>query len=81
MPNRVRAERARQHFAEIIATAEKGGVTIIEKYGKPKAMVVPMTSEPSGPPTKVKLTTLAGTGAGLWGKSPARFIDKLRAEW
>jgi len=80
MAHRMRAEQARQHFAELIATAEKGGVTIIERHGKARAMVVPMTSVPSGP-SAVTITALAGTGAGLWGTDPARTIEGLREEW
>ena len=80
MPNRIRAERARQHFAEIIALAEKGGVTIIEKHGRARAMVGPVVSKPVGPKT-VSISTLAGSGAGLWGEDPGRLIAKLREEW
>ena len=80
MPNRMRAEQARQHFAALIATAEKGDVTIIEKHGRARAMVGPIASKPTGP-TIVSLTDLAGSGAGLWSKDPVRFLNKLREEW
>lgn len=80
MARRMGAEQARQHFAEIIANAEKGGVTIIERHGKPRAMVVPMTRAPVSP-ASVSFTALAGTGAGLWGSDPARTIEELREEW
>jgi|WetSurMetagenome_2_1015567.scaffolds.fasta_scaffold589943_2 antitoxin (DNA-binding transcriptional repressor) of toxin-antitoxin stability system len=80
MTNRMRAERARQHFAEIIAIAEKGGVTIIEKHGRARAMIGPVVSKPVGP-TPVNVADLAGSGAGLWGKDPGRLIAALREEW
>jgi antitoxin (DNA-binding transcriptional repressor) of toxin-antitoxin stability system len=80
MSNRMRAEQARQRFAELIATAESGGVTIIEKHGRARAMVGPVAVKSVGP-TSVNLTALAGSGAGLWGKNPKRLIDKLRKEW
>ncbi len=80
MADRMGAEQARQHFAEIIANAERGRVTIIERHGEPRAMVVPMTRPPASP-ASVTFTALAGTGAGLWGSDPARTIEALREEW
>lgn len=80
MTRRMGAEKARQRFAEVIANSEKGGVTIIERHGEARAMVVPVTRVPAKP-SSVTFTELAGTGAGLWGKDPARAIEELRGEW
>lgn len=71
-------EEARKRFAELIERAERGGVALIARRGKLAAAIVPpgRAAAPRGP----SLTSLRGTGKGLWGRSVRRYLSKLRDE-
>jgi len=74
------AEEARKHLPALIAAAAQGRTTIITKHGNPVAAVVPAGSVV--PARKQSpITSIAGTGRGLWGKDSARTVAKLRDEW
>ena len=81
MPSRTcGAERARAHLPDLLDDANRGASTIITKRGRPYAALVPLAE--SAPPRKgPSLLKLKGSGAGLWGRSPARTVARLRDEW
>src|SRR5690625_1229045 len=60
------AEHARQHLPEILAEATAGRSTIITRHGREIAAVVPVAT--ARLPKPKPLTSLAGTGRGLWGR-------------
>lgn len=73
------AEEARKLFPSIVSAAERGETTVITRHGQAVAAMVPVTALPG---EKVaSLSTLAGSGKGMWGRSSARNIAKLRDEW
>jgi prevent-host-death family protein len=74
------AEEARNQLPELLGAAEKGQPTIITKRGRPVAALMPIDSLRRGI-RQQPLLPLAGSGRGLWGKSSARTISKLRDEW
>jgi prevent-host-death family protein len=74
------AEEARNQLPHLLEAAEDGESTLITKHGRPVAALVPVDAyvavlrqEP--------LTPVAGSGRGLWGRSSARTLRKLRDEW
>ncbi len=73
------AEEARQNLPAILAAAAAGQTTFITRHGRQIAAVVPVAS--LKPVSPVSLLTIAGTGAGLWGKQSSKVIDELRNEW
>jgi prevent-host-death family protein len=74
------AEEARSHLPELLEDAHQGSSTIITKRGRPYAALVPLTQ--SAPPRKgPSLLDLKGSGAGLWGRTPARTVARLRDGW
>ncbi|MFA6033032.1 MAG: type II toxin-antitoxin system prevent-host-death family antitoxin [Myxococcota bacterium] len=77
---RVGAEKARQNLSKLIDDAGRGETVIIEKHGSPKAMLVSIKNAPE-PDSGESMVALAGSGAGLWGKSPSQYVEKLRGEW
>ncbi len=74
------AEEARKQLPALIAAAVGGRTTIITRHGRAVAAVVPADSI-SPAKKQSPLTSLAGTGMGLWGKSSTQAIAKLRDEW
>lgn len=75
----VGAEQARQRLPELLERAHRGEVTIITKRGKPYAALVPVEAAARARPT-ASLTSLRGSGHGLWG-DVASHVERLRAEW
>lgn len=73
------AEEARQQLPAILAEAAAGRTTIITRHGRAIAAVVPAAAARQNKPAS--LLQLAGSGKGMWGKSSAHAIDKLRDEW
>lgn len=72
-------EEARQHLPAILSAAAAGHSTLITRHGRTVAAVVPPSLAKAMQP--MPLTTLAGTGRGLWGTSSTRTIARLRDEW
>ena len=74
------AEEARKQLPALLAAAAEGRTTIITKHGRAVAAVVPANSIM---PAKKQspITSIAGTGKGLWGKDSTRSIANLRDEW
>jgi len=74
------AEDARNQLPELLEAAEKGNSTIISKYGRPVAALVPIEEYGSGSPQR-SLLPLRGSGQKLWGKDCVRAFRRLRDEW
>lgn len=74
------AEEARKQLPAIVAAAAGGRTTIITKHGRAVAAVVPADSI-SPAKKQSPISSIAGTGKGLWGKDSTRSIAKLRDEW
>ncbi len=74
------AEEARDQLPHLLDEAEKGRSTVITKHGRPVAALLPIEAYDAAV-RQEPLTPLTGSGRGLWGKSSARTIRKLRGEW
>jgi prevent-host-death family protein len=73
-------EEARRQLPALIEEAHRGRATLITKRGKPYAALVSpalLAQARRGP----DIRALRGSGKRLWGKSPARAINKIRREW
>ena len=76
----VGAEDARNQLPELLEAAENGSSTIISKYGRPVAALVPIDEYVSRS-RQQSLLPLRGSGKKLWGKDSVRTLRKLRDEW
>jgi prevent-host-death family protein len=74
------AEDARNQLPDLLEAAEKGQSTIITKHGRPVAALMPIAAYDTAL-RQQPLTPLAGSGRGLWGRSSAQTLRKLRDEW
>lgn len=76
-------EQCRIKLPALAALAHAGSPSIITRHGKPYAALVSVQAleKATAKPRKKSLLTLAGTGQGLWGKSPSQTIAALRDEW
>ena len=72
------AEEARQNLPAILSAAAQGRTTIITRHGKAIAAVVPIEQAQG---QRISLSSLAGTGKGLWGTDSSKHIRSLRDEW
>lgn len=70
---------ARRQLSAVLSAAASGHITMITRYGRPVAAMVP--APPMLHRRAVSLLTLAGSGRGLWGRNSTRTIIKLRDEW
>ena len=73
-------EETRQQLPSLLEGAHAGQAVIITKRGKPYAALVPIDSLPDARPRR-SVVALRGSGAGLWGKSAAAWVDRMRNEW
>ncbi len=73
-------EEARNQLPDLLDAAEKGQATVITRHGRPVAALVPVDALAAAL-RQAPLTPLAGSGRGLWGKSSARTLRRLRDEW
>lgn len=74
------AEEARNQLPNLLEDAVAGRATVITRRGKPVAALVPLDAY-SGAVRQKPLLALEGSGRGMWGKSSAAAISKLRDEW
>ena len=74
------AEEARNQLPDLLNAAEKGRSTILTRHGRPVAALVPI-EEYGAAIRQQPLMPMEGSGRGLWGKSSARTIRRLRDEW
>jgi prevent-host-death family protein len=73
------AEEARAQLPALLAAAERGRTTIVTRRGRSIAAVVPVGAVAGR--RQVPLTTLAGSGKGLWGSASTLALRRLRDEW
>ncbi len=73
-------EDTRKHLPALVEDAHRGRATLITKRGKPYAALVPL-SVLDRSQKRPDIRTLRGSGRGLWGRSPAAMLARLRAEW
>lgn len=81
MPQRRGAEAARNELPQLLQCAEQGQTTLITRRGRPVAALVPIGQLHSGAPRQKLLTSLVGTGRGLWGPDSLATLQKLHDEW
>ena len=74
------AEAARNQLPDLLDAAENGRSTIITKHGRPVAALVPL-DQYDATSGQQPLSTLRGSGQGLWGKDSAKTIGGMRDEW
>ena len=74
------AEEARSQLPRLLDEAEKGRSTVITKRGRPVAAPVPIDVH-DATVRQQPLTSLAGSGRGLWGKNSVRTMRNLCGEW
>lgn len=74
------AEEARKTLPALVGAAAKGRTTIITKHGLAVAAIVPVNVARLQV-KQLPIVSLVGSGKGLWGKSSARTIAKLRDKW
>lgn len=72
-------QEARAQLPALLENAQRGQVTIITKRRRPIAALVPIAHVATH--RQRSLMTMAGTGAGLWGKNSSRRLAQLRDEW
>jgi prevent-host-death family protein len=73
-------EETRQQLPSLLEGAHAGEAVIITKRGKPYAALVPFEALPATMP-RPSVVALRGSGAGLWGKDAAAWVDRIRNEW
>jgi len=74
------AEEARNQLPDLLEAAEKGRSTVITRHGRPVAALIPLDEyEQAG--RQEPLTSVKGSGRGLWGADSAHTIRELRNEW
>ncbi|MEQ1581235.1 MAG: type II toxin-antitoxin system Phd/YefM family antitoxin [Steroidobacteraceae bacterium] len=73
------AEEARNQLPALIEAAADGRSTVITRHGRPVAALVPIDRMDRD--YQASLLELKGSGRGLWGKSSAATLRRLRSEW
>jgi len=79
MTKRIGAEEARQHLPRLLDEASRGEITIVTKWGKPCAAIVPIDALPTSEDAE-SIIDLAGTGRGMYG-DVEEYLRGLRDEW
>jgi prevent-host-death family protein len=73
-------EDARKNLPALLEQAHRGQTLVVTKRGKPYAAIVPVDQVVHKKPG-MSLTTLRGSGKGMWGKDSTAWLKKLRKEW
>jgi prevent-host-death family protein len=73
-------EEARRQFPSLLKGAHAGQAVIITRRGKPYAALVPIQALKDARP-RPSVVALRGSGVGLWGKSAAAWVNRMRNEW
>jgi antitoxin (DNA-binding transcriptional repressor) of toxin-antitoxin stability system len=73
-------EMARKNLPALLERASRGLPSVITKHGKVYAAIVPPHYLEHGR-RRPDIRNLRGSGRGLWGKSIARTIARIRDEW
>ncbi|MEO8249586.1 MAG: type II toxin-antitoxin system Phd/YefM family antitoxin [Burkholderiales bacterium] len=79
--NTVGLEQGRSTLPELAAQANAGRPTLLTRHGKPWAAIVSPEMLDKAMTRRADLLSLCGTGKGLWGDDPAKWIDEIRDEW
>lgn len=74
------AEEARTVLPELLERASRGEASLITKRGKPYAAIVSV-EQAQAADSGARLLSLAGSGRGLWGRSAASSVARMRDEW
>lgn len=76
---KIGSEEARRKLPELLERAHAGEQLTITKRGVEYAVLVPVDRplNAAGP----GLLSLRGSGAGMWGDDPGRWVESLREEW
>ena len=79
MTKEVGAEQARQQLPKLLDDARRGETTIVTKWGKPYAAIVPLDALPR--PREVRsIAALAGSAAGIY-PDAADHVRSERDSW
>jgi len=78
--NQTGVEMARKNLPALLERANQGYPSVITKHGKVYAAIVPPHYIEHEPP-RPDIRNLRGSGKGLWTRSPARAIARMRDEW
>ncbi len=70
--------QAREEFPSLLEAAEAGLETVITRRGKPVALIGPVSLRRTK--ERVSLSSLQGSGAGLWGAA-GDHVRGQRDEW
>jgi antitoxin (DNA-binding transcriptional repressor) of toxin-antitoxin stability system len=71
-------ESARAELPHLLDEAARGRSTLITRHGRVVAAIVPPGA---ALPRQPSLTSLEGTGRGLWGSDSRRTLRRMRDEW
>lgn len=74
------AKEARNQLSKLLDGAAEGRSTIITRRGRPAAALVPLETY-NAAARQYSITSLSGSGRGLWGRNSTRTIRALRDEW
>lgn len=79
MTKKIGSEQARKQLPELLDEARKGQTTIVTKWGKPYAAIVPLDALP--PEREVRsIAALAGSGAGVYADA-VDHVSRERDTW
>jgi prevent-host-death family protein len=88
MPNSAKPqyglEQARIKLPALVAQANAGVASVITRHGKPYAAIVSiedLQKSSAAGAMAASVTSLRGTGKGLWVAAPAQTVAELRDEW
>jgi prevent-host-death family protein len=76
----VGAGEARKRLPALLDRAAQGEMTVISKRGRPYAALIALDQVPREH-SRDLIVSLKGSGRGLFGRNPRRFVGRLRAEW
>ena len=72
-------ESARAELPHLLDEAARGRSTLITRHGRVVAAIVPPAA--AAAPRQLSLSSLAGSGRGLWGRDSRRAVRRMRDEW
>lgn len=79
MTKKIGSEQARQQLPRLLDEARRGQTTIVTKWGKPYAAIVPLDAVP--PEKEVRsIAALAGSASGVYGDA-AEHVRRERDTW
>jgi len=73
-------EETSQQLPSLLEVAHAGQAVIITRRGERYAALVPIQALKDARP-RPSVVALRGSGVGLWGKSAAAWVNRMRNEW